>query len=53
MEPRKRPNLDAVRDMLSEEDDRVREEPSADETAENESADNDTDDSGRDDEAGS
>ncbi len=48
MERRKKPNLDAVREMLSEEDDRVRGEPSVDETAED-----DTDDRERDDEAGS
>jgi hypothetical protein len=48
MERRKKPDLDAVRDMLSEEDDRVRDEPSAEEPTED-----DKDDGERDEETGS
>jgi hypothetical protein len=48
MERRKKPDLDAVRDMLSEEDDRVRNEPSEEEPSED-----DTDDGERDEETGS
>jgi hypothetical protein len=48
LERRKKPDLDAVRDMLSEEDDRVRDEPSAEEPTED-----DTNDGERDEEAGS
>lgn len=48
MERRKKPDLDAVRDMLSEEDARVRDERSAEEPTED-----DKDDGERDEEAGS
>jgi len=48
MERRKKPDLDAVRDMFSEEDDRVRDEPSPEETSED-----DANESERDEDAGS
>jgi hypothetical protein len=48
MERRKKPDLDAVRDMLSEEDHRVRDEPSTEEPTEDAK-----DDGERDEEPGS
>ena len=48
MEQRRKPNLDTVREVLHEEDERVREEPVPEQPAED-----DTDDGERDDEAGS
>ena len=43
MERRKKPDLDAVRDMLSEEDERVRNEPSEEEPTEDDNDDGDRD----------
>ena len=43
MERRKKPDLEAVRDMLSEEDDRVRNEPSAEEPTEDDKDDGERD----------
>ena len=48
MERRRKPDLDAVREMLSEEDDRVRDEPAVEEPTED-----DKDDGEGDEEAGS